>query len=49
MWVRASVVAEGLDDDLFATVKKWLADVWPFDHVAYPGRDMTWDAFEAQF
>ena len=49
MWVRASVVAEGLDDDLFQTVKTWLAEVWPFAKVAYPGRGMSWDAFEVQF
>ncbi|MFP6743836.1 MAG: GNAT family N-acetyltransferase [Alphaproteobacteria bacterium] len=49
MWVRASVVTEGLDEDLFGTVKNWLAEVWPFDAVAFPGRELRWDAFEAQF
>ena len=48
MWVRASMVADGLDEDLFRTVKTWVAEVWPFDNVAYPGRDISWGAFEAQ-
>jgi hypothetical protein len=47
LWVRASVLGEGLDEDLFDTVKHWLADAWPFERVAYPGREMSWEAFEA--
>ena len=29
MWVRASMVAEGLDGDLFETVRNWLANCGP--------------------
>ena len=47
LWVRASMVGEGLDEDLFDTVKRWLADVWPFESVAFPGREMSWEAFGA--
>lgn len=49
IWARASVV-DGFEDRLFAFVKAWIADVWPFEHVAYPGREIdraTWDALPA--
>jgi hypothetical protein len=42
MWVRSSVLDEGLDDILFKTVKKWVKDEWPMKKVAYPGRDVSW-------
>ena len=41
MWVRASELDSGLDDELFSAVKTWVADVWPFENVAYPGRDIS--------
>ena len=28
-----------LDEALFATVKQWLVDAWPFKRIAYPGRE----------
>lgn len=46
MWVRQSEVANGLDEILFSIVKKWIQDKWPFNKVAYPGRDVSWDEFE---
>lgn len=46
MWVRQSEFKNGLDDVLFSSVKKWIQDKWPFDKVAYPGRDINWDDFE---
>ncbi len=46
MWVRQSEVANGLDEILFSSVKKWIQDTWPFKKVAYPGRDVSWDEFE---
>ncbi len=49
MWVRASMIAERLDEELYQNVRIWLAENWPFDNVAYPGREMSWDAFEVQF
>ena len=39
MWVRQSEHDKGLDPVLFQTVKDWIAPVWPFETVAYPGRD----------
>jgi len=43
MWVRQSEVADGLDKILFSTVKNWIKEKWPFEKVAYPGRDVSWD------
>jgi hypothetical protein len=47
MWVRASERDTGLDDRVFATVREWIARDWPFERVAYPGREISradWDA-----
>ncbi len=42
LWVRASEVARGLDQRLFAAVKNWLAERWWFRSAAFPGRDISW-------
>ncbi len=46
MWVRQSEIINGLDEILFSSVKKWVQDKWPFEKVAYPGRDISWDKFD---
>jgi len=38
LWVRQSEFEKGLDPVLFETVKSWIAEVWPFESVGYPGR-----------
>ena len=38
MWVRESEAQTGLDEHLFDTVKKWIAETWPFSNPTYPGR-----------
>jgi hypothetical protein len=43
LWVRQSRVAEGLDQHLFETVESWIADVWPFNNPAYPGRHISFE------
>ena len=45
LWARQSELASGLETRLFAAVKGWLAEAWPFRHVAFPGRDIAWDAW----
>ncbi len=45
MWVRADTLKSGLDQVLFQTVKSWINDDWPFEKVAYPGRDMSWKQY----
>ncbi|MBA2682260.1 MAG: GNAT family N-acetyltransferase [Ktedonobacteraceae bacterium] len=47
LWVRSSELEKGLDSVLFATVKTWIAHDWPFQHVAYPGRDIDWTTWKA--
>ena len=43
LWVRQSEVPKGLDKHLFNTVKEWIDTKWPFNKVAYPGREIDWD------
>ena len=43
LWVRQSRVAEGLDQHLFETLESWIADVWPFNNPAYPGRHISFE------
>ena len=47
MWVRASVLDQGLDAILFDTIKEWIAKEWPFKKVAYPGREMSWEDWDS--
>ncbi len=47
LWARQSELASGLEDRLFATVRDWIAEKWPFNNVAFPGRDIEWDAWKA--
>ena len=46
-WVRQSELGKGLDARLSAAVRNWIAKDWPFQHAAYPGRDIDWDAWRA--
>ena len=41
-WVRASELENGLDEYLAATIRQWMQESWPFQNVAYPGRDISW-------
>lgn len=47
MWVRQSRVEEGLDEHLFETVERWIADCWPLKKPAYPGRRITFEKWRA--
>ncbi len=47
MWVRASEVENGLDDEVERWFRPWVANVWPFKRVAWPGRDVPWDKWMA--
>ena len=46
LWVRKSEFDKGLDPILFEAVKKWVKGKWPFDNVAYPGREIGWEAWQ---
>jgi hypothetical protein len=41
LWVRKDELANGTDADLYSFVKTWIAREWPFNTVAFPGRDGT--------
>ena len=47
LWARQSELAGGLEDRLHARVKDWIATDWPFAAVAFPGRDIAWEAWKA--
>jgi hypothetical protein len=39
-------VIKDYDAILFKTVKEWIANDWPLENPAYPGRDISWDKWE---
>jgi len=47
LWARQSELAADLENRLFAAVKIWLSSEWPFRKVAYPGREIDWDTWNA--
>jgi hypothetical protein len=42
-WVRDSAFKDGLEPMLFDKVKAWLENDWPFNKVAFPGREIKWE------
>jgi len=47
MWVRADALASGLDEELYRTVRAWIADIWPFTNPAFPGRAISFEVWHA--
>ncbi len=47
LWARQSELAGGLEARLYAVVKDWIAAAWPFESVAFPGRDVAWEHWRA--
>ena len=47
LWARQSELAGGLEVRLYAAVKRWIAKEWTFERVAFPGRDVAWEAWRA--
>ncbi len=47
LWVRQSEISNGLDEKLFSAVSLWLSDEWWFTTVAFPGRQLTWQEWDA--
>ena len=47
LWARQSELPGGLETRLHAAVKGWVAKEWPFKKVAFPGRDVGWEAWRA--
>ena len=46
-WVRDSVKAQGLEAELGGFLRQWLREVWPIRRPVFPGRDVSWQAWEA--
>jgi hypothetical protein len=47
LWARETKLGTGLDSSLCDAVKLWLKSEWPFASVAFPGRDIDWDTWNA--
>jgi len=47
LWARQSELAGGLEERLYRAVREWLRERWPFGHVTFPGRTITWDDWKA--
>jgi hypothetical protein len=45
LWARQSELKSGLESRLLSAVRHWLAKEWPFKKVAFPGRDIDWEAW----
>ncbi len=46
-WVRNSLKAQGGEAELGAYLRQWLREVWPFRQPIFPGRDVSWQEWEA--
>lgn len=47
LWVTKAEFDAGFDAELYAWTKAWIARDWPFARVAYPGRDIAWETWDA--
>jgi hypothetical protein len=42
-WAREGSNANAFDQELGSLIRTWLAEVWPFKALAFPGRETPWD------
>ena len=47
LWVTKADYDAGFDAELYAWVTKWVQAAWPFRKVAYPGRSIDWQSWDA--
>jgi hypothetical protein len=47
LWVTSEEYDAGFDAELYAWAQAWIAREWPFRNVAYPGRAIAWDEWDA--
>ena len=47
LWVTKAEFDAGFDEELYAWTQVWIARDWPFENVAYPGRAIAWDEWDA--
>ncbi len=48
LWVTKAAHEKGLDEKLYSSVRTWISKSWPFKAVAYPGREISWEAWGEQ-
>ena len=46
LWVRASKLESGFDQELYEFTRSWMSEKWPFKKVAFPGRDISWEKWK---
>ena len=47
-WVRRDEEDGDLEDVLETAVRRWIANEWPFTAVSWPGRDISWEDWDAK-
>ena len=47
LWAREAEIDSPPDAKLYEVVREWLAEEWPFENVALPGREIDWNAWNA--
>ena len=47
LWARESAIGSPTDTKLYDAVDEWLEKRWPFENVAFPGRDISWSAWNS--
>lgn len=47
MWVTKAEYDAGFDAELYDWATRWVETEWPFENVAYPGRAIAWDEWDA--
>jgi len=47
LWVTKAEYDAGFDAELYAWTRQWVAQEWPFKAVAYPGRAIPWEQWDA--
>ena len=47
LWARESAIGSPADSQLYEVVSEWLEESWPFENVAFPGREIDWSVWNA--
>lgn len=47
LWARESAIGSPTDARLYQAVDEWLEERWPFENVAFPGREIGWSEWDS--
>jgi RimJ/RimL family protein N-acetyltransferase len=47
LWARESAIGSPPDAKLYDAVMEWLEKKWPFENVAFPGREIDWSVWNS--